>query len=158
MATYDYIRTTSDQFDGSNINAVKGNDKIFFARRTINLETAVNDLKAGTDFVQNDIIELIQIPIDTHVLAIIVKVTTASDTASDCDFGDGATVDGYLDGLNLTSTGTTGSFLTETFSLALGGGKIYTAADTIDLKFIGASAVDDGIFEITVIGWDLSVD
>lgn len=158
MATYDYIRTASDQFDGSNINAVKGNDKIFFARRIINLETAVNDLKAGTDFVQNDIIELIQIPIDTHVLAVIVKVTTASDTASDCDFGDGGDTTGYLDSISLTSTGTQQSFLTEAYSVAVGGGKIYTTADTIDLKFIGASAVDDGIFEITVIGWDLSVD
>jgi len=161
MATYDYIDETDEQYFGTDFPAA-GLARMFVVQRTVNFETACTDLKSGEDFAQNDVIKLIDVPANTWVLAVAVRVTTASDTADDVDIGDGDDTDGWIDGLDMTSTsnkgfaGVSGTDGGGAFSVATAGGKWYTSADTIDLKFTGASGVDDGVFEITAIMMDIS--
>jgi len=100
------------------------------------------------NLVQNDIVQLIDVGIGDMVLSCQARVVTVDD-ANTFDVGDGATVDGYVDGDTAEDLG---------YSLASLGGaeafaipKIYAAADTIDLKTLGAAAVDTLKVEVTAI-------
>ena len=155
-ATYDYRATTTDMYDGSVPYTVYGVDRQFYAERTINFATAVADLTSGVDFIANDVLELISIPANTWVYMVAVTMDTVSDAINDVNIGDGTDTSGYIDAIDMTSTGTSTNLITSTYSIATAGGKIYTSADTIDAEIIGSVAADDGIFTIKVMGWDIS--
>lgn len=96
-------------------------------------------LTKGSAIALNDVFELISIPAGAFVLTVAAKVTTVEGGTCTFDIGDGATVDGYLDGVDGNTSANTHSFnatTTETFGV----GKLYTAADTIDLKLISGTA------------------
>ena len=106
----------------------------------------------GTAIVANDVFQLLKIPAGFFVHSVTVKVTTANGAACTFDVGDGATPDGYHDGLNGNSTSTYDcSFDTDgTMTEAFGNGKFYSASDTIDLKFM-TGTMTALIVEVTAI-------
>jgi hypothetical protein len=93
----------------------------------------------GSAIALNDVFELITIPAGAFVLAVACKVTTVEGGICTFDVGDGATVDGYLGGVNGNTSANVQSF-TADLTKAFGSGKLYTAADTIDLKLITGTA------------------
>jgi hypothetical protein len=92
----------------------------------------------GTAALANDVFQVFSIPAGWFVHSITVQVVTAEGAASTIDVGDGATADGYHDGIDMNSTSTYAcSFDTDgTPTEAFGHGKFYSTADTIDLKVI----------------------
>jgi hypothetical protein len=106
--------------------------------------------------IQNDVIECIDVAAGERVLSVDCKVLTADANAGTSEIGDGADTNGYLEAFNdAAAAGTyyTGkAVLTEaappTFNGYTNGGKLYTAADTIDLKALGASGLTTGKYLI----------
>lgn len=100
--------------------------------------TAARAAAGAAAIADNDILEVIPVPAKTLVLAVGLDVTTAEGGTCTIDVGDGATVDGYLDGVNAN---TVASYCSTLAAEAYDGGKYYAAADTIDVKFINAADV-----------------
>jgi hypothetical protein len=98
-------------------------------------------LLKGSAIATNDVFELISIPAGAFVLSVAAKVTTVEGGTCTFDIGDGATVDGYLDGVDGNTSADVQSFTADTTE-AFGAGKPYTAADTIDLKLITGTAAN----------------
>jgi hypothetical protein len=95
----------------------------------------------GSAIATNDVFELIDVPAGAYVLFVTAQVTTAEGGTCTFDIGDAATVDGYFDGVEgnaLTHVNSFDGASTEAF----GDGKLYTAADTIDLKLITGTAAN----------------
>lgn len=79
-------------------------------------------------------IELFKIPKGAYVRSVSIYIATVEDSAATLTIGDGADVDGYLAGIDATVAGLTESLKPiNTAAYAATGGKVYTAADTIDL-------------------------
>lgn len=95
----------------------------------------------GSAIAVNDVFELISIPAGAFVLSVAAKVTTVEGGTCTFDVGDAATVDGYLDGVDGNTAANVQSFTADTTD-AFGAGKLYTAADTIDLKLITGTAAN----------------
>jgi hypothetical protein len=122
------------------------------------------EINSGSGTVQNDIVQLIQIPANTLVLGVSFSVTTASSNMTDFDIGDGTTTDGYIDGASMATVNDGCSWVT-TFNEAapnttLDGmslGKFYTAADTIDLKQNTNATVVTGVLKVKAVMIDLNI-
>lgn len=99
-------------------------------------DAAAAAVENGTAILANDVFQLITVPANTLVYGVRAQVTTAEGATSTFDVGDGATADGYHDGLDSNSTSTNAFSFDEdgTKTEAFGNGKFYAAADTIDLK------------------------
>lgn len=116
--------------------------------------------------VQNDIITVLQIPANTLVLGVAYKTTTVSANLADVDIGDGDTRDGYIDGLNMTSTLKDGCSWVTTFNEAtpnttaegMSLGKFYTVADTIDLKINTNATIVTGVIKLRAICISANID
>lgn len=163
--TYDYVQNTTDKVYGVGFPALS-QGRIFQIERSVNIADACTEFGL-TAFGAADVLKIVNVAADTLVLAAYAKVTTVSTVLADFDLGDGDNTDGYIDGATAASLGwnagaaTQGSSLlvdtapTTAFSLPVGGGKLYTAADTVDLKLNTASAAD-GVIRIVLICMDLS--
>jgi len=122
------------------------------------------DINSGSGTVQNDIVQLIQVPANTLVLGLSFSVTTASSNMADFDIGDGDVTDGYVDGASMATVNDGCSWKT-TFNEAtpnttLDGmslGKFYTAADTIDLKQNTNATVVTGVLKVKAVMIDLNI-
>lgn len=81
-----------------------------------------------------DVVELISVPAGTHVHAVYFEVLEA-DAAQTFDVGDGTDVDGFVAAADAATLG---------YGLGAGVnvGKLYTAADTIDLNVPATMALD----------------
>ena len=108
--------------------------------------TAARAAACATALTAGDVLEVLQIPAGTQVLAAGLNVTTAEGGTLTVDVGDGDDPDGYLDGVNGNAVaGYSSSQVTisegtpNTISPALAFGKYYTAADTIDVKVVNAA-------------------
>jgi flagellar biogenesis protein FliO len=121
-------------------------------------------INGGAGTVQNDIVQLIQVPANTLVLGVFFKSATASANMTDLDIGDGATTDGYIDGASMATVNDGCSWVTtfneaapnttaEAFSL----GKFYTTADTIDLKQNTNATVKTGVLKVKALMIDCNV-
>ena len=118
------------------------------------------DFTSGTQFptkpVQNDIVEALAIPADTLVLRVWLEVSVAETGAADCDVGvTGVQVDGFLDGISLTTTGKKATLGTNGGVLTNPGWQCLVA-DTIDVKVNSAVTHDEGKFKIKALCVDLS--
>ena len=108
--------------------------------------TAARAAAGATALGAGDVLEVLRIPAKTQVLAVGLDVTTVEGGTLTIDVGDGADPDGYLDGVNAnTVAGYSSTQVTlvegapNTLSPALGFGKYYAAADTIDVKTVNAA-------------------
>jgi hypothetical protein len=103
---------------------------------------AARTAAGATTLASGDVLEVLRIPAKTQVLAVGADVTTASGATLTIDLGDGADIDGFLDGVNAnTAAGYSSTTVTlvegapNTLSPAFGFGKYYGSADTIDVIF-----------------------
>lgn len=135
MPTYD-LTASNDSHPSYNGMDIQIREKVFDAtKRTL---------------VQNDVVELIDVAAGERVLSVDVQVLTADANAGTAEVGDGADTNGFVEAFNDAATGYTvgKAVLTEaappTFNGYTNGGKYYSAADTIDLKALGASGITTG--------------
>jgi len=112
------------------------------------------DSDADGNVVSGDTLSLLNIPADTFVERIAIIVETIEDGTLTVDVGDGSGAAGFLDDANMESLDTkiTTLALTEATPNTVTGytnGKLYTAADTIDMLF--NNAADTVKFEIVAL-------
>jgi len=103
----------------------------------------------------SDVLQLIDVPADTLVLAVQWKVTTAEGGTFTFDLGDGVDPNGYVDNANGNALAAGASLATTAFSVAVGGGKYYSAADTIDMVL--DHAVDAAKIEVRALMVDFNL-
>ena len=155
--------STYSVMTGSGVNAYNADMAgIHSVTATVDF-TAIN---SGAGTVQNDIIQLIQVPANTRVLDVFFSVTTASANMADFDLGDGDDVDGYVDGASMATVNDGASFVGATtvgtpnalpVAAAFCLGKFYTAADTIDLKQNTNATVVTGVLKVKALMIDCNV-
>lgn len=153
--SYDYISETSSKYFGTDFpeNAL---DKAYVVQRVINVATALTDLGVSAAFTADDVLNVIDVPINTWVPAVFLEVTTVSTSTSlTYDVGDGDDANGFIDSIDATSVGWSTNFLTTEYSLAASGGKVYSAADTIDVQLADATS-GSGVFVLTAVMVDVS--
>ena len=109
---------------------------------------------ANRNLAQNDIAQLIPVKNGDCVLNVVSRVVTV-DAANTFDVGDGATVDGFVDGDTAEDLGYSLSSLAGAEGFAIP--KVYAADDTIDLKSLGAAALDGAVIEVSALIWNLQV-
>ena len=124
MATYDLTAA-----GGTTGHPANGRTP-FLVENTIDL----SQIRADTGPDQNDVLQCIDIPAETLVMAGGIEVLTAASSSVTMDLGDGTTADIFVDGKD-NSTG---------FSAVHGDvvsiGKIYGSAATLDVKILGAAS------------------
>lgn len=90
----------------------------------------------ATALAASDVLEVIPVPAGTVVNNVGMEVTTAAGVASTIAIGDGTAATGYLAATSVNATGWSGGapvLAAGAFSPTLSGGKLYSAADTIDV-------------------------
>ena len=110
--------------------------------------------------ISTDILKVLNIPAKTFVQNVIVEVVTQSAaTGLTATVGDGADADGWDTAVDLEAAAGTATYagfvLTEgtpnTVTDAYAGGKVYTAADTIDLVTTVNTVTTWGEIKVTAI-------
>lgn len=103
-----------------------------------------------------DVMQLIGVLAKTWVVATFIRVVTAEGATCTVDLGDGADTDGYQNDsdINGAVASLTSSLITTAYSLAVAGGKVYTADDTIDL-IPNNNATDVAVIEVFALCVDL---
>lgn len=133
--------------DGSGFSATLSSPRALVVEQT--LDFAVQNVTTG------DVVQLIDIPANTYVLAVQAEVVSAAtentNTTQTITVGD-SDADGWITSLStiavgdsssaptLTATSTSTSFpvsVTAAWSPAYGNGKYYTSADTLDVTAAG---------------------
>lgn len=118
-------------------------------------------LAAGaTALAASDVLEVIPVPAGTIVSNVGMEVTTAAGVTSTLSIGDGAAAAGYLAATTANSvawsggvpivTGTPGAF-----APTLSGGKLYSAADTIDVT-IGTAVPAAAVVRVFAVLTDVT--
>lgn len=98
--------------------------------------TAARTAAGATALTDGDVMEVIQLPAKTAVLAVGLDVTTAEGGTCTVDVGDGADADGYLDGVDANAVASYSHL--DSATLGYAAGKYYSSADTIDLTMVNA--------------------
>lgn len=146
MATITAGITSSTSFPAS------GLDKAFRIVNTVDMKT----LGAANA----DVVQALQIPAGTFVSKVLVKIVrAAAGTTATATVGDGTDADGFDTSVDLKGTAGTYTFnglgLTEgtpnTLVDAFAAGKVYTAADTIDLTVSHNTVTDAGSVQVIAI-------
>lgn len=96
---------------------------------------------------------VINVPANTWVLSCGLTVDTAStDTGAALSVGDGDDPDGWVTATSITTAATKVTGTENGYSLATDSGKLYTAADTIDIAMTGTNATTStGIVTIRAV-------
>jgi hypothetical protein len=97
---------------------------------------AARTAAGATALAASDVMEIIPIPAGTIVSNVGMVVTTAAGVTSTLSIGDGSAAAGYLAATSVNATGTSGGvpvLSSGAFAPTLSGGKLYSAADTIDI-------------------------
>jgi hypothetical protein len=141
------MATTTD-LTVSDGTTLPGNVQSGSIKLTKVLDCAVDKFAAA-----DDIHQVIAIPAHTTVERVGARVTKVEGEASTFDVGDGADVDGYLDGVDANALGSKSSVpvleegTPNVLNPKYGLGKHYTAADTIDVKSLTVG-LDKAVIEI----------
>jgi hypothetical protein len=97
---------------------------------------AARSAAGATALAASDVLEVIPVPAGTIVSNVGMEVTTAAGVTSTIAIGDGSAAAGYLAATSANSTGWSGGvpvLSSGAFAPTLSGGKLYSAADTIDI-------------------------
>lgn len=128
--------------------------------------TFTHDFSDAT-LASNGVIQAISLGAKSFVHAISLDVVTASASAGLMSIGDGSDTDGWLAATTLTNaagfssaavaTVSTGTNFVSTVSVdpAYGFGKLYTSADTIDLRGT-TTTITNGVIRVRAVITDLS--
>jgi hypothetical protein len=106
-----------------------------------------------------DVIQSLNVYPGWFVQAVLVQVLTAEGGTLTANVGDGTLATGFMTGVNLNALGMTKSNLTLTEAApntvtGYTGGKLYTAADTIDLVL--SAAADGAKVRVAALVIDMS--
>jgi hypothetical protein len=94
-----------------------------------------------------DVMELIKVPAGTWVPACFIQSVTAEGATATVQLGDGADANGFIDSSSINAVAWYSSLATTAYSVAVGGGKLYSSEDTIDLTLDHAS-IDTAVIHI----------
>lgn len=115
----------------------------------VDMATVASDLAATIDGSSSDVIQMWDIPAGTHLLSVLLDVTTAEGATATVAIGDGDNTAGWLAATSINATGQTGTIITDAYGAV--GGKMYAATDTLDLLFATAADIDAAVFDVYVI-------
>lgn len=101
-----------------------------------------------------DVLELIPVRAGTLVLLAGVQTTKVEGAACTFDLGDGADPNGFVDNHDANALGWSASLATVAYSIAVGGGRLYTADDTIDL-IVDSAATDVNVTRVFALMVDM---
>lgn len=121
---------------------------------------AARSAAGATALAATDVLEVIPIPAGTLVSNVGMEVTTAAGVTSTLSIGDGGAAAGYLAATSVNATGWSGGVPVVTgtpgaFSPTLSGGKLYSAADTIDVT-IGTAVPAAAVVRIFALMTDVT--
>jgi hypothetical protein len=99
-----------------------------------------------------DILEVARIKAGTYVLLAALQVTTVEGAARTVSVGDASSATAYLNAADINTVGWVTSAATQSLSVAVGGGKVYTADDSILVTLNNASIATAvcGLFMIAI--------
>jgi len=130
----------------------RGVRNVYLVERTFDVADWVT--AKGSALASGDVIQAMDIPAETYVLAAGVEVLTAlNGTTPTGDLGYGGAVDVFADGGDLA---TTGYLALGTNGKASASAKFFTAADTLDLKLAFSGNVTSGVVRIFAIMCDVA--
>ena len=116
-------------------------------------------LAAGaTALAASDVLEVIPVPANTVVSNVGMQVTTAAGVTSTIAIGDGSAAAGYLAATSANATGISGGvpvLSSGAFAPTLSGGKLYSAADTIDIT-IGTAVPAAAVVRVFALLTDIN--
>lgn len=101
-----------------------------------------------------DVLELFGVPAGTWAVATFAQVVKAEGATATADVGDGTDAAGFITNANLNAVGWSHSLVTTPFSVAVGGGKLYTAADTVDLR-LDHDNIDVAVVHLSLVSVDV---
>jgi hypothetical protein len=105
-----------------------------------------------------DVLEVIPVPAGTLVTNVGMEVTTAAGVTSTISIGDGSAAAGYLAATSANATGFSGGvpvLSSGAFAPTLSGGKVYSAADTIDIT-IGTAVPAAAVVRVFAVMTDIT--
>jgi hypothetical protein len=119
---------------------------------------AARSAAGATALAATDVLEVIPIPAGTLVSNVGMEVTTAAGVTSTLSIGDGGAAAGYLAATSVNATGWSGGvpvLAAGAFAPTLSGGKLYSAADTIDVT-IGTAVPAAAVVRIFAMMTDVT--
>lgn len=125
----------------------------YMVEADLNLATALTS--KGSALAAADVLQVMDIPAETVILAAGIEVTTASDGSTfTVDLGTAANADAFVDGFDATSAAGTYSQGPAAFQAITVG----SSADTLDvtLATLSGGAVTSGVFRVWAIMCDVN--
>jgi hypothetical protein len=117
-------------------------------------------MAAAGKIAATDTIKAINVPDDTLVLGTVTRVMTAcTDTTATVDVGDGDDVEGFDAAVDITAAAGTNGWTNndaDAYSMQIASGKVYSAADTIDVLFNNDTT--NGVFLVQALCVDLGYE
>lgn len=152
MPNYDYT-------NGATSGNLHSGHKLSVVERVLDFaQIAIDRAAAGlTALAAADVIQLIGVAAGQHVLVVYADVERVEGEACTFEIGDGTDPNGFLDAVNGNSVAKSASLVTTPFSVAVGGGKRYAAADTIDMQ-LNTVAFNVGKVRVFAVILDLRSD
>ena len=138
--------TALSQFKGTNAPTGFGSSAI--VKLHVDMSVVPGQLAATIDGSSSDVIQLWDIPIGCHIKCVLLDVTTAEGATATVAIGDGDSTAGYLAATSINSAAKTATLITDAYGAV--GGKLYAAADTLDLLFATAADIDAAVFDVYV--------
>ena len=112
----------------------------------------------ATALAASDVLEVIPVPAGTLVSNVGMSITTAAGVTSTISIGDGTAAAGYLAATSANATGLSGGvpvLASGAFAPTLSGGKVYAAADTIDIT-IGTAVPAAAVVRVFAVLTDIN--
>ena len=155
MAAY----TDSHGFDkGSAAHPAKGINRVGYIEVELNFATITADraTAGATALAAGDSLQVLSIPANTLVMAVGATTVTAEGAASTFDLGlTGGDVDGFVDGGDANSAGTTNS--NGALLIANNNGHYFESADTIDMLIgVSGAVTDSAVIKVWAVIADCS--
>jgi hypothetical protein len=135
-------------------------DKVHLVEMTLDFPKiiAARSAAGATALAASDVLEVIPVPAGTLVSNVGMSVTTAAGVTSTIAIGDGSAAAGYLAATSANATGISGGapvLSSGAFAPTLSGGKVYSAADTIDIT-IGTAVPAAAVVRVFALLTDLN--
>lgn len=90
----------------------------------------------------SDVMQVFKLPAGTLVHQMGMRVSSADTNSATGALGDGSNTAGWMAALALSSTGSKITLVGDSYGANSVMGKLYTSADTLDILFASATAID----------------
>jgi hypothetical protein len=114
----------------------------------VDMAAIAAELGAVIDGSASDVIQLWDIPAGTHILSVMVKVTTAEGATATDAVGDGDSAAGFLAAFSINGLAQKMTLTSDAYGATCG--RTYAATDTLDLTFATAADIDVAVFDVYV--------